>query len=207
MTKAILVIIGVLLTYSNITAQECLDVNFKLRGYFYVGTSQEDSDALGGFYKANNSPIKITKEIKELSKTNSFQIIVQTDSIVEFEKGVIGFKVLIINATDSTVELPAQDSRIYLKRQVYFNDEWRDVEYLPSSWCGNSYHSVFIKSNEYWNLKAPCIQGKLNARFRFELIANESVIHSNEFMGSFNKRQLNKEQGHKPNGIMDPYNN
>lgn len=188
--------------------QECLNVKFKLRGYFYAGTSQVDSTALGGFYEGKNSPKNLTSEISEYSKSNKLEIIVKPDLTTELEKGISGFKVFIINKSDSIKELPAQDSRLYLKRQVFYKNEWRDIEYLPSSWCGNSYHSVYIKPNEYWDFTAPCLNGKIDAKFRFELYINEELtIYSNEFNGRFNKKQLIKEQGHKPIGIMDPYNN
>lgn len=208
MKKAIVLFTTVLFTSVIVNAQECLDVNFKLRGYFYAGTSQVDSTALGGFYEGNNSPKQTTKEINGISSPDKFLVIVKTDSIAEFEKAISGFRVFVINRTDSIMGLSAQDSRIYLKRQVYYNNKWRDIEYLPSSWCGNSYHSVYIKPNEYWDFKAPCLKGKIETRFRFELYVNENLtVYSNEFQGSFNKRQLTKEQGHKPTGIMDPYNN
>jgi hypothetical protein len=188
--------------------QECLNVKFKLRGYFYAGTSQVDSTALGGFYEDKNLPKILKSEISEYSKSNKLEIIVKPDLITEFEKGISGFKVFIINKSDSIKELPAQDSRLYLKRQVFYKNEWKDIEYLPSSWCGNSYHSVFIKPNEYWDFTAPCLKGKIDTKFRFELYVNEKLtLYSNEFNGSFNKKQLKKEQGHKPIGIMDPYNN
>ena len=97
---------------------------------------------------------------------------------------------------------------MYLKRQVFYNNKWQDVEYLPSSWCGNSYHNVYIKPNEYWDFIAPCTAGKIEAKFRFKLSVNSnSTIYSNEFTGSFNKSQLKHEQGYKPIGIMDPYTN
>ena len=53
--KKIVFVICVLLT-QFVLAQECVNVKFKLRGYFYAGTSQIDSTAAGGFYKAENSP-------------------------------------------------------------------------------------------------------------------------------------------------------
>ena len=100
--------------------QECLNVKFKLRGYFYAGTSQVDSTALGGFYKDSNSPKILTSEISKFSKSNKLEIIVKPDLITEFEKGILGFKVFIVNKSDSIKELPAQDSRLYLKRQVFY---------------------------------------------------------------------------------------
>lgn len=196
--------------------QICLDVDYKLRGYFYVGTSQIDSTALGGFYEDSNTPKRVTSAMKEVSKPNRFQIVVQTDSSIAFTDQISGFKVFVVNSSDSIVKLPAQDSRIYLKRQVFYKNEWQDIEYLPSSWCGNSYHSVFIRPNEYWDLEAPCIEGKISAKFRFQLLMddtlqkhdeNNSVVYSNEFYGSFNKSQLTKDEGHQPMGIMDPYDN
>ena len=201
------VILAILISQLSL-GQNCLDVKFKLRGYFYAGTSQADPTALGGFYEDNNTPKKLTPEISEYSKSNALEIVVKTDLTTEFEKGISGFKVFIINKSDSMKELPAQDSRLYLKRQAFFNNQWRDVEYLPSSWCGNSYHKVFIEPNEYWEFSAPCLKGKIATKFRFELFVNDTLtLYSNEFEGSFNARQLKKEQGHKPVGIMDPYNN
>lgn len=112
-------------------AQECLNVKYKLRGYFYAGTSQEDSTALGGFYKDTNSPKVINENIKQLTKPSQFQLIVKTDSLAEFERDTTGFKVFLLNSTDATISLEAQDSRLNLKRQVFFNKQWQDVEYLP----------------------------------------------------------------------------
>jgi len=205
--KKIVFVICILLT-QFVLAQECVNVKFKLRGYFYAGSSQIDSTAAGGFYKAENSPKKITSEIAKYSSSNTLNIIVKPKLLAEFKKGIQGFKVFVVNKSNKIQELPAQDSRLYLKRQVFYNNKWQDVEYLPSSWCGNSYHNVYIKPNEYWDFIAPCTAGKIEAKFRFKLSVNpNSTIYSNEFTGSFNKGQLKHEQGYKPIGIMDPYTN
>lgn len=206
MKKTALLLIGILISQISF-GQECLDVQFKIRGYFYAGTSLIDSTALGGYYSAKNAPKKLTTQLSDYIKAKELAIVVKTDLTDEFEKGISGFKVYLINKSDSIVELAAQDSRLNLKRQVFYNNEWKDIEYLPSSWCGNSYHSVYIKPNEYWEFTAPCLTGKIAAKFRFQLFINDNLaINSNEFEGSFNKKQLKKEQGHKPNGLMDPYN-
>ncbi len=191
--------------YHSLYGQECLDIDFKLRGYFYAGSSIEDSNALGGFYEDRNVPKKLTSEISKLAQNNSFQLIAKTDDTVEFAEGVKGFKVFIVNKTYSIVELFAEDSRLNIKRQVFYKDKWNDIEYLPHNWCGNSYHSVFIKPNEYWDLAAPCLKGKIKAKFRFQLDTGNLTLYSNEFKGSFNKSQLEKKQGHKSTGLMDPY--
>ena len=188
--------------------QECMNVKFKIRGYFYAGSSQIDSTALGGFYVDKNVPKKLNDEIGKYSNSKDLKLVVKPEMTAEYMEGIAGFKVFVINKSDSIMELPAQDSRLYLIRQVFYQNEWRDVEYLPSSWCGNSYHNVYINPNEYWEFTAPCLRGKIEAKFRFQLYVNENLtIYSNEFDGSFNKRQLKKEQGYKPMGFMDPYNN
>lgn len=193
--KKLVVLTICIFVFQNSSGQQCLNVKFKLRGYFHVGTSKIDSTALGGFYEGLNSPIKITSKTKNIFQTNELQLIVKSDSIIEFEKGIAGFKVFISNKTDSILEIEAQDSRLYLKRQVFYKNTWQDIEYLPSSWCGNSYHNVYIKPNEYWDLIAPCLKGKIAAKFRFKFYVNKSLtIYSNEFEGSFNRRQLRKER-------------
>lgn len=195
------------LSCSILSAQECMDVKHKLRGYFYAGTTQKDTNALGGHYADDNFPKDIAKlPVKHVS-SDKIQVVVDYDSKAIFEKGIEGFKVYIINATKSTIEIEAQDSRINMIRQVYYQYRWRDVEYLPNSWCGNSYHSLFINSNKYWDFTAPCYKGNIEAKFRFKLVIDDkSTVYSNVFNGSFNKTQLKKDDDYKPKGIMDPYN-
>ena len=189
------------------SAQECLDVDYKVRGYFYAGTAQKDTLALGGFGGSRNIPKPLLQKIRSRSTSDALQIIV-TNEVATFANTYKGMKVYVVNTTDQTVGLDAQDSRLELKRQVFRKGEWVDIEYLPSSWCGNSYHQVFINPDQYWEFNAPCIEGTITAKFRFELAVNRDLtIYSNEFDGSFNKSQLKKEQGHTPNNIMDPYKN
>lgn len=192
----------------QLQAQECLNVKFKLRGYFYAGTAKVDTAALGGFYEDKNRPKMIGEGIHTLADAAKFQLIAKSDSLAAFEKRIQGFKVFVVNLTDTIVELRAQDSRLNLKRQVFYHNQWQDIEYLPTSWCGNSYHSVFINPGEYWDFTAPCLVGKIPAKFRFVLRLNDQTeLFSNEFEGSFNRIQLTKEQGHRPSNIMDPYDN
>jgi hypothetical protein len=165
-----------------------------LRGYFYAGSSQIDQQAFGGFYQSPNQPKNITAEIKDLAQKDELQILVQKNEVQNFTDEIEGFTIYIINNTDKTVGLHAQDSRLYVTRQVYLNEKWRDMEYLSSSGCGNSYHKVFAKPNEYWEFVAPCLDGNFAAKFRFKLfIEKGEYIYSNEFPGRCNRRQLRKQ--------------
>jgi len=200
----------IMMSYNPLNSQnlDCINVKYKLRGYLYAASSQADTMALGGFYEDNNRPKKIDKYIGEIASKDEYQLIVKTDSITAFNNGIKGYKLYLINNTDTIVTLAAQDSRLYIKRQVFYKNQWRDIEYLPSSWCGNSYHYVSLRPYEYWDFTFPCLDGKIEAKFRFILnMENNTTVISNEFDGAFNKRQLKKEQGHEPLGLMDPYNN
>jgi len=187
---------------------ECLNLKYKLRGYFYAASRQSDSTALEGFYQDKNHPKPIDQYIDAMASKRQLQLLVNIDSIEAFAPGIKGYKLFLINSTDTLIKFSAQDSRINIKRQVFYDNKWRDIEYLPNSWCGNSYHYVSLNSNEYWKFTFPCLDGKIKATFRFILnMESNTTLISNEFDGSFNKRQLKKEQGHKALGLMDPYNN
>ena len=188
--------------------QECLNVDYKIRGYFYAGTSMIDTISPGGYYTAPNSPKIIPRFIRHYGVPKAFQIVVKTDETAPFTEKIAGFKVYVMNKSYEVVDLSAQDSRINMVRQVFYEGTWKDVEYLPSSWCGNSYHTVYSKPDSYWEFIAPCFEGDIEATFRFKLdVDGENTIYSNEFAGSFNIAQLTEEQGYTPQNIMDPYRN
>jgi hypothetical protein len=90
--------------------------------------------------------------------------------------------------------------------------KWKPIEYLPSSWCGNSYHTVFLAANEYWEFTAARFTGKFKTKLRFRLDhqkpgAEDATIYSNEFEGGVNPKQFTVQKEYKPAGLMDPYNN
>lgn len=91
--------------------------------------------------------------------------------------------------------------------EVFYKGEWLPIEYLPSSGCGNSYHNVYLEENEYWVFKIPKFKGRIKTKLRYRLkIGKGEFIYSNEIPTSINKKQLTEKEGHKPSGIMDPYN-
>jgi hypothetical protein len=196
--------------FSN--AQEklpCLNINHKVRGYFYAGTSFRDSSALGGFAGSSNNPKALQQRSPHL-KGIVVQAIQDDTSILIAEDGkkFKGICVLIINATNTPAAFDAQDSRLNMVCQAYYKGSWVDLEYLPSSWCGNSYHTIYLDKQHYWRFIAPCYTGITPARLRFQLTVSEGKhIYSNEIDGAFNPKALKQEQGHKSKNVMDPYDN
>lgn len=188
------------------SAQECLNIRYQLRSSCYAGTSLVDSAVSGGFEEFFNSPKALTPSIASYTKPNALQVVVRTDLTTIIGKNVQAFHVLVVNTSDSISRLPAQDGRLYLIRQVFYKDQWRDIEYLPSSWCGNSYYDVLIQPQAYWTFEVPCLRGRIRAKFRYKLSleGDKANIYSNEFKGSFNKKQLTKRRAYESHDLMDP---
>ena len=181
-----------------------LNIDYMLRGSIYAGSSIEDENALGGFASSNNIPKKIESDSKH-NGTNLFLKIDTTSRVVISEK-YNGYSLLLINKTDTTINLEASDSRLYVVAEAFVKGAWVPIEYLPSSWCGNSYHTVYINPNEYWNFKIPVFNGKIKTKIRYRLKTPNGFIYSNEIVASINKRQLTEKQDYNSKGLMDPYN-
>jgi hypothetical protein len=129
-----------------------------------------------------------------------------------------GYSLNIANTTADTVVFDAQDSSLYLTVQAQdARGRWRDIEYIPSSFCGNSYHQVFLAPGRYWQLTVPAYRGELATRLRAKLLlryrnhptrpAQQQVVYSNEVAGSVNPAQFWHRQGYNSQGLMDPYLN
>ena len=118
------------------------------------------------------------------------------------------------------IDFNAQDSRLHMKVQALNSKgEWKDIEYLPRSWCGNSYHTLTLEPNNFWTFLTPIYEGDFKTKLRIELKhidsedksekswkKKEITIYSNEYEGSINPGQFWRKQDYYPGGIMDPYN-
>lgn len=185
--------------------KEDLNIGFMLRGHIYAKSSIEDTTALGGFGGSDNLPKKINQNL--VIGSSGLLLKIDTTQTTTINDKYNGYKLYIANKTDTIVRLEASDSRLSVIAEVFFQGEWKPIEYLPSSWCGNSYHDVYLKQNEYWEFDIPKFSGKIKTKLRYKLILGKGdYLYSNEILTSINKGQLKNKQGHKPNGIMDPYN-
>ncbi len=198
---AIILFLNFTFGYSQKTKD--LNINYMLRGQMYASSSVIDSSALGGFGGSDN----LAKSIKDIVFVEKgFFLKIDTTQTAVILNKFNGYKFFIVNKSDSIIKLTASDSRLSVIAQAFIDNEWKNIEYLPSSWCGNSYHSVFIKPNEYWEFNIPKFKGKIKTKIRYQLKLGKDFIYSNEIFASINKKQLIFKQGHKANGLMDPYN-
>lgn len=188
-----------------------LNTDHMLSGYF-TAISDGDQADLGGFGKSRNSAKQITDSFP--FETNKLSVWVDEIADTSFS-GYKGFRVYVANKTADTIRFGAQDSRLYMNVQAKNkHGKWADIEHLPSSWCGNSYHKLKLMPNEYWPFVTPAYEGEYKTKLRIKLEYSDKgkngkeelqIIYSNEYDGSVNPGQFWNKDHHIPAGIMDPY--
>lgn len=204
--KKLIVLLIAIFSFTINYGQKTKDLNIKymLRGYFYAQSSLIDSLALGGFGGSANIPQEINEQNKFME--DAFYLHIDTTETSIFAKEFNGYTLYLINCTDSIVKLDAQDSRLSIWAEAYIDKQWQAIEYLPSSWCGNSYHTVYLQKEEFWEFEIPKYTGKIKTKIRYALVLeNGDKIYSNSVLARINKKQLTEKQGHTPVSIMDPY--
>lgn len=127
--------------------------------------------------------------------------------IILIQDKFIANKLYLVNNTDENICFPAQDSRLYLKMQAKnIIGHWQDIEYIPNSWCGNSYHEMCIDKETFWEFPSLQFKGRHKTKFRYKLEHGEKEIFSNEVEGYVNNGQFLNKQKYIPINILDPYN-
>jgi len=178
------------------------------RGYFYASSPPKKKYAgFGGWGGSVNS----YRPISTTSGTRDLILEVRTDPDTVFADSYSGHKVRLMNTTKDTAIFNAQDSRLYMNVQARDKKgRWRDIEYLPSSWCGNSYHQLYLPPDCEWVFVTPSYEGARKTEFRIKLVYKkgdkDKLIYSNTYTGSVNPSQFHQKPGYNPVGIMDPYN-
>jgi hypothetical protein len=188
-----------------------LDIDHMLRGHFHASSPYDAEYAgYGGWGGSGNDFRPITDEPKP---KRGVGIIVDVRDQVDLWDGVLGAKVFLYNTTRDTVFFSAQDSRLEMKIQAQ-NEKgtWQDIQYLPSSWCGNSYHTVYLPNDHYWEFATPIFEGSFQTQLRIQVIfqseytdCQSQVATSNTFSGRINPGQFTNKQDYTPQGLMDPY--
>lgn len=185
-------------------ANKDLKIDYMLRGCIYAKSSIRDSQALGGYASSRNAPKKINDTVRFLE--DGFFMKIDTTHIGIFAEAYNGYTLFMVNKSDTLIKLRASDSRLDVIAEVYYQDTWQPIEYLPRSWCGNSFHYVYLQQNEYWSFDIPKFEGKIKVKLRYRLALRDNrFIYSNSIDAEINPGQLTKQQGYTPRGIMDPY--
>lgn len=192
--------------------EQLLNIDYMNRGYFYASSPYKTELAGFGGWGGSGNDFKKISNSKRFKK-GKLNVLVSQNDTATYRETYSGMKLYVANTASDTLYFDAQDSRLYLKIQAQDkNGEWKDIEYLPSSWCGNSYHSLFLPPNHNWEFVIPQYNGEFKTKFRAELMykkdkdqEEDDVIHSNEYDGSINPGQFWRKTPYYPSGLMDPY--
>lgn len=184
-------------------AAEPAEFTVMLRGYCYAGNAKDDPKAIGGYGGSDNLP----KPLKSAATSADLYLEIVNVKDVVFAKKYTGLLVRLVNGGKKTAAISASDSRISLVQEAQDTDgTWKEIEYLPSSWCGNSYHSVYLDPNHYWEFTAPRYSGPQKTKLRFKLtVADDRVLYSPTYEGGIHPAQFTAKEGHTPTNLMDPY--
>jgi hypothetical protein len=168
----------------------------RFEGIYPVGSRLPDKEAIGGFGPCDNYSFDLGG--KEWGMDGEVSLVAFPDEPVAYFK-YRGIAVRLINRTGETASFPACDSRLFLVQEARDSaGRWQAIEVLPESDCGNSFHRVFIKPNQYWQFPARVYGGPLKTKIRFRLDrGGEGVLYSNEFDGTVDAVQFQERPAAK----------
>jgi hypothetical protein len=197
---------------------DTLDIPYMERGYCFAASNGIYRMGLGGWGGSDNKAQKINSIKADYTK-GKLSLWIDTLSTDTFYSEFLGRRMFLCNDTKDTVIFDAQDSRLYITMQAFDTEgNWKDIEYSPNSWCGNSYHEVGLLPSQYWKFTIPVYKGEIPVKLRMKLIVErkwdqenkkyktENIIYSNTFSGKINPGQFWRKKGHSATGIMDSYN-
>lgn len=191
------------------------NIDFMIRGRYYAHSPKKKALAgAGGWGRSTNK----YKSLDSLSLDASGFSLILSDRQEDLFDGIGGRNIYLVNAANDTVYFEAQDSRLYMMMQAKDRfGAWKDIEYLPSSWCGNSYHKVFLPPHHYWSFATLAFdKGAMKTDLRVRLWykehysdsrEEEKTIYSNEVKGRVNPAQFWRKKRYASTNLMDAYNN
>lgn len=166
-----------------------LDIDVMLRGYFYASSRYRGDEAFseydgyGGWGGSENSYrfFGDSATPSGILDQRDLSIVIDTAETIMKEAHMVGRRFFLVNGGGDTILFDAQDSRLEMTIQA--RDEqgaWKDIMYLPSSWCGNSYHTLFLPPSTYWSFVMPVFAGEnatmLRIEVAYELPQREKVV-------------------------------
>jgi HEAT repeat protein len=167
----------------------------RLPGIYPAGSKMKDPKALGGFGPCDNYPFDLGG--KDWGTKDALSLVAFPKEPVAYFKHQ-GIALRLINRTGETTAFEACDSSLYIVQEALDKQgRWREIEALPTTRCGNSFHRVFLKPDQYWQFPARVYAGPIKTKIRFRLDpggeqADDKSIYSNEFEGFVAEVQFRK---------------
>ena len=188
-----------------------LNIDYMIRGHFYAGSAPlyEQRPVNEGWGRSSNVLRKISK--KSNFPQSRLSMMVDTKHKAIFKRRYHGIKMYLTNTLTDTIFFNAQDSRLNMIVQAMDQEGlWKDIEYLPHSWCGMSYHRIYLLPGFYWEFIVPAYRGIFKTKLRIVLeyrdaLKTKKILYSNEFSGSINPAQFWRKRTYEPTDLMDSY--
>lgn len=191
---------------SNSSILESLDIDY-MRIIDFKGLSKELNYSL----EFNSSVAKKIEVTDHKFTPNSVSLQISDSTNTKYFEKYYAKKIYIANTTQSPQLFQCQDYTLYLKMQALNNSgQWQDIEYLPSSWCGNSYYEDTLPAMSYWEFVFPVYSGIFKTKVRFKLSGIYNLnsvydIYSEEFEGNINPAQFWRKSYEQPNRRLNIY--
>lgn len=192
------------------------NVDYIARTHFSAYATYTIRDPNGNPYSGewttgNNFPRKQMPPLPIPS--NRLSLLIDTACVDTFAGRYYGFPLYVINTTADTVLFRGQDHTLNMKVQARdAQGQWKDIECLPETFCGNSYHPLPLEPGAHWKFVVPDYEGAFNTLLRVELKypdpanrSKEKILYSQPFRGSINLSQFSVKEPYYSQGIMDPY--
>lgn len=168
-----------------------LETKVMLRGYCYAG-SRRDERAIGGYASSANAPQEVTE--KTPGTADRIDLVALPAEPVTFQRKHQGFRLLLINRTGEEASFNASDAQLTLLCEARDRDgAWKAIEARSVSFCGNSFHHVYLPAGHYWEFAAPVYGGPFQTKLRYRFQAEYgkgSPVYSNEFDGHIHLSQF-----------------
>lgn len=144
------------------------DFRYMQHGVYMAGSMIEDPTAAGGFFAAENHPVRVPED--QLS--NKIAAILTTSGKGLEVRLSNGGEIAWIRAADSNLFawLEAKDMQ----------GNWQPIEYKHWYSCGNSYHRVALQTGYGWKWEVKLPAGEFQTRVRWRYETSEGVRYSNE---------------------------
>lgn len=93
--------------------------------------------------------------------------------------------IYMVNNTSQEIALQMQDhSFIGVLEARIGKNNWRSVQYLHFSWCGNSYILKKIPAGSKAYFITPVLTGNYKTTLRYKILGKDKFYYSNEFQGN-----------------------
>lgn len=192
------------LSPKSLKDMDSLQIDFQLRGICYAFSSKQYAQKSNGEAHSSN----IAQPNNNKFNAGLVGLYLSENEFQKIADNNIAHTLYLINTSEDKISFHAQDSRLSIVAQVKNKEgEWTSITYLPSSSCGNSYHTITLGPDEYWEFAVPIYKGDFKTKLRYTVVSEDKIFVSNEIDALVSLGQLNKanKQGHNPQNIMDPY--